>query len=222
LSTRAEIRERFRAENPEIDVRVIPDATLNSWMKTANKEVCAETRCIVSNVASTFNTTIGLQYYDIQSLISNFFDVDELPGGGIYYNDVPLEKKSPSEMNGLRRSWRSGDSGTPKYWWLRGRYLWFDRAPDAAQDVDIDSILIPDDFDSDSKSPFNEQTHLQIYDDSINKYLQWRTKAKVGKVDESAIAKADYMSYIKWMKSSVGKMRASVIQMRPRSYPTNE
>jgi hypothetical protein len=218
--TRQELRDKFRAENPEITDRVITDVTLNTWMKIANKEVCCMTRCIVSNVPQTFNTTIGIQYYDLEQRISNFYDIDDLPGGGVYYNDEALEKASPSEMNHRNSKWLSAEDGTPKRWWMRGKYLWFDVAPDAADDVDVDCILLPSDFDSDSEQPFNELGYLQTYDDSISKYLQWRCKAKVGKPEEANIAKKDYLDYVAWMKKSVRSMKASPIQLKPKSYPS--
>lgn len=219
--TRQEIRDKWRNENPEITTRVISDAVANDWLLQANKEVCAETRCIVSNVSETFNTVANTQYYDLEAQIDNFFDIDDLPGGGVYYNDVPLEKSSPSEMNSQKRTWRSSSSGTPKKWWMRGKYLWFDKAPDAAQDVDVDCIYIPNDFDSDSEEPFNELGYLQVYSDSLSKYLQWRTKQKVGKQEEAAIAQKAYYDYVAWMKKLVRKAKASAIFRRPSAYPYN-
>lgn len=217
--TREEIRNDFRTENPEITDRVITDATLNLWMKKANKEICAETRCIVTNVSETFNTVIGTQYYDLEAEIDNFFDIDDLPGGGVYYNDVPLEKSSPSEMNSQRNRWRSAQSGTPRKWWMRGKYLWFDVAPVAVQDVDIDCVLIPNDLSSDSQEPFNELGYLQVYSDGISKYLQWRCKAKVEKSEEAAIAQKAYIDYVAWMKKLVRRAKASAIFRRPSAYP---
>lgn len=217
--TREEIRNDFRTENPEITDRVITDATLNTWMKKSNKEICAETRCIVTNVSETFNTTVNIQYYDLESLIDSFFDIDDLPGGGVYYNDVPLEKTSPAELNSSSRLWRSYAAGTPKKWFMRGKYLWFDRMPSAAQDVDVDCILIPNDFDADDEEPFNELGHLQAYTDSISKYLQWRCKAKVGKPEEAASAMKAYLDYVAWMKKNVRRAKASAIFRRPSAYP---
>ena len=219
--TRLEIREKFRTENPEITTRVITDDLLSDWMLTANQEICAETRCIVSNVSETFNTVANTQYYDLESMITNFFDIDDLEGGGVYYNDIPLEKTSPSEMNSNSRRWRSFAAGTPKKWFLRGKYLWFDRMPDAAQDVDVDCILIPNDFDSDSEEPFNELGFLQVYCDGINKYLQWRCKAKVGKPEEALTAKKVYQDYVLWMKGMVRRKKATAIYRKPSSYPMN-
>lgn len=220
--TRQELRDKFRVENPEITEKVISDTVLNVWMKIANKEICSNTRCIVSNVPATFNTTIDVQYYDLETLIDNFLDIDDTPGGGVYYNDVSLIKTSPMEMNEQSSKWRSATSGTPKKWWLRGKYLWFDRKPDAAEDVDIDCILLPDDFDSDSELPFNGLEYLQVYDDAISKYLQWRVKQKVGKQEEAAIAKKDYLDYTAWMKKSVRSMKAAPIQFRPKAFPSNQ
>ena len=219
--TRAEIRASFRVESPEITDRVITDAAINSFMLVANREICAETRCIVTNVSETFNTVANTQYYDLEAEIENFFDIDDSTGGGVYYNDLPLEKSGPAEMNSSNRSWRSFAAGTPKKWWMKGKYLWFDRKPDAAQDVDVDCILIPNDFDSDAEEPFNELGYLQVYSDGISKYLQWRCKAKIGKGDEAAIAKKDYYDYTAWMKKLVRSAKASAIFRRPSSYPLN-
>ena len=219
--TRQEIREKFRNENPEVTTRVITDAVLNDWALTANQEICAETRCIVSNVSSTFNTTITAQYYDLQTRITNFFDIDDYDGGGVYYNDLPLEKSSPAEMNANSRRWRSNATGTPKKWWMRGTYLWFDRIPNAVQDVDVDCILIPNDFDADSEEPFNEIGYLQVYSDGISKYLQWRCKAKIGKPEEAQIAQKAYYDYTVWMKKAVRRGKAASIHLRPSAYPVN-
>lgn len=218
---RSDIRDKFRNENPEITSRVITDAVLNDWMETANLEMCAETRCIVTNVSETFNTVANTQYYDLESRITNFLDIDDSTGGGVYYNDLPLEKTSPSEMNSSHRSWRSFAAGTPKKWWMKGKYLWFDRKPSAIQDVDVDCILLPNDFDADGEEPFNELGHLQVYADGISKYLQWRCKAKIGKADEAAIAQKAYLDYVAWMKKKVGSAKAATIFRRPGSYPIN-
>ena len=217
--TREEIRDDFRTESPEITTRVITDAVLNLWMKKANREICAETRCIVTNVSETFNTVANTQYYDLEARIDNFFDVDDMPGGGVYYNDVPLEKTSPSELNSSHRLWRSNTAGTPKKWFLRGKYLWFDKKPNAAKDVDVDCVLIPNDFDADAKEPFNELGYLQVYSDGISKYLQWRCKAKVGKQEEAATAQKAFREYTAWMKKLVRSAKASAIFRRPSSYP---
>lgn len=219
--TRQEIREDFRTENPEITDRVITDALLNSWMKKANKEICAIARCIVSNVSSTFTASTSAQYYDLESLISKFYDIDDSPGGGVYFNDIPITKSNPAEMNQNKRTWRSSSTNTPKKWWRRGKYLWFDVVPSAAEDVDIDSILLPDDFDADEKEPYNELGHLQVFSDGINKYLQWRCKQKVGKPEEAMTAQKSYYEYTTWMKKMVNSSKAAPIFLRPTSYPIN-
>lgn len=217
MSTRLEIREQFRIENPELTDRVITDTQLNIWCKAANKEICAITRCIVSNVSATFNTEASTKYYDLSDIIYKFFDIDDIPGGGVYYDDVPLKKATPAEMNQLSRNWRSAANGTPKKYWRRGKYLWLHPTPDAAQDVDVDSILLPDDFDSDLEMPYNDLEHLSPYHDGIQKHLQARAKAKVGKQEEATIAKKDYSDYVSWMKRMVAGYSHAAIYQRPGS-----
>jgi hypothetical protein len=212
--TRQELRERFRVENPEITERVLTDAVLNLWLKLGNKEVCTATRCILSNEAETFDTVADTQFYDLQSRITKFLDIDDMPGGGVYYDDVPLTKTTPGEMNSIRRNWRTDESGTPKRYWRRGRYLWLDVPPDAVVELAIDCYLIPDDFDSDVESPYNDLTHLETYHDALSKYLQWRAKEKVGKADEALKAKTDYLDYVKWMKKMVQGYNQHAVFMR--------
>ena len=213
---RADLREKFRAENPELTTRVVTDATLNSWMLTSNKEVCCETRCIMTNASEIIDSVVDVQYYDLETQISNFLDIDDMPGGGVYYDDKPLKKVTAGEMNYIKGSWKDSASGTPERYWRRGKYLWFDVAPDtSAVEIAVDCILKPDDFDSDTKEPFNQLGYLQDYSDAISKYLQWRTKQKVGKQDEAAIAFRDYTGYVKWMKKRVKSAKLSAIFLRP-------
>lgn len=214
---RSEIRETFRAENPEITERVVTDAVLNAWMLRADKEICAITHCILSNTAETFTAVVNTQYYDLEANIDKFFDVDDLPGGGVYFNNKPLKKATPAEMNFVLRTWKTSASGTPKKWWRRGKYLWFDRAPSAASTIAVDTVYISNDFDSDAKTPYNSLGHLEPFHDGILKYLQWRAKQKIGKPDEAKIAKDDYTSYTKWMNSKVREYNNAAILMRPRA-----
>lgn len=213
--TRADLRTKFRAENPEITSNVASDVTINSWMLTANDEICCETRCIVTNESETFNSVINTQFYDLEVNISKFYDIDDMPGGGVYYDDTPLTKGSAAEMNYTSKNWKTRSSGTPKKYWRKGKYLWFDRAPDAVVEIAVDCVLRPNDFDNDAEEPFNELGHLQSYSDGINKYLQWRTKQKVGKQDEAMIAYRDYLSYVKWMKSRVKASKYGAVFIRP-------
>lgn len=214
--TRLEIRQTFRVENPEMTERVITDAQLNSFMLSANKEICCLTRCIVTNETQVIDSVADMQYYDLEANVDNFYDIDDMPGGGVYYDDVPLKKKSAAEMNYVSKNWKTNDSGTPKYYWRKGQYLWFDRAPDTAGvDIGVDCILIPDDFDSDSEEPFNEIGNLQVYTDSILKYLQYRAKQKIGKHDEAAIAQKDYLSYVQWMSKRVKAAKFAAIFIKP-------
>ena len=214
--TRQELREKFRAENPEITDRVIGDATLNSWMETANEEVCCETRCIVTNETEVFDSSTAGAFYDLESNITNFHDIDDMPGGGVYYDDEPLVKASPGEMNYKKRTWKSAASGTPKYYWRRGKYLWLHPAPDDDDiEIGVDCILRPDAFDSEDEEPFSGLGHLQAYSDAINKYLQWRCKSKVGKGEEAMTAEKDFASYVAWMKKRVKGSKYGSIYIKP-------
>lgn len=215
--TRLELRNKFRVDNPEITARVITDSQLNSLMLDANIEVSCETRCIVRNEPISINSVVDQQFYNLQSLVSNFFAIDDMPGDGVSYNGSSLDKSSPGEEKYISKTWRGRSNGTPKRYWLRGgQYLWFDKAPDTSDLVIlVDCILTPDDFDSDEKTPFNELQHLQVFTPAIIKYCQWHTKAKIGKPDESAIAYNDYVKYLAWMKKTVKGGKYGAIYIKP-------
>lgn len=213
--TRAELRTRFRNENPEITDRVISDAVLSAWMIVGNLEICTITRCIVSNALQNIQSVDGQAYYDLET-ITNFLDIDDMPGGGVYYEDNPLKKASPGEMNLLTKNWRAADEGTPTKWWRRGKYLWLYPTPDtSAEDIDIECILKPNSWTSDVEGPFNNLGHLESYHDGISKYLQWRCKEKIGKLEEAQKCKKDYIDYVQWMKKMVSGYSKSAIFFKP-------
>lgn len=214
---RAELRQKMRDENPEITDSVISDATLNGWLQQANLEISAMTYCIVTNESATFDSVVGQQFYDLDLNIPNFYAVDDMPGGGVFYNNVFLKKVTPGEMNYVRRSWKTAPPGVPRRWWRRGQYLWFEVKPSAIKEIAVDAYLMPDPFDNDAKLPFNEMTSLIPFHDSLSKYLQWRVMQKVGKDDEAKIAKADYLDYVKWMKGLVKAAHQQSVFMRPTS-----
>lgn len=215
---RAEIRQVFRDENPDIPDRVVSDTTLNSWCLLADKEICCETRCIVTNESETFDTVAGSWYYDLSSKIEKFFEIDDFPGGGVYYDDDPLKKITPGRMNTIDSTWKLRSNGTPTRYWRRGQYLWFDRPNEASSEIAVDAVLYPDDFDSDTKEPYDGLTHLEPYHEAIVRYLEWRAKQKSGKDGESAIAFKNYTMYRSNMKKKIRGYQQGNSQMRIRAY----
>ena len=203
---RATIRERFRSENPEITERVVSDAILNGWMLDGDKDICMLTKAIISNIPETFNAVVGTQYYDLTVNISKFQEIDEYPGGGVWFNNRALDKSTSSEMNYTLAGWKDDPSNsTPQRYFRRNQYLWFDVPPDAASEIAVSTVYISDDFDSDNKTPYNELTYLEPYHPGIMKYLQWKAKQKVGKDNEAKKAEAEYYTYAKRMYKNINR-----------------
>ena len=201
---RATIRTRFRAENPELTTRVVTDATLNGWILDGDKDICAATRCIISNIPEIISAVEDTQYYDLTANISNFFDIDEYPGGGVWYDDQPLEKCSEAEMNYILRNWKDPTSGTPRKYFRRGRYIWFDVPPDTDDiEIAISTVYISDDFNADGDTPYNGLSYLEPYHPGVLKYIQWKAKMKVGKDEEQASAQREYYTFVKRMAKAV-------------------
>lgn len=215
--TREDIINRFRQENPEITDRVITDAVLNSWCIIGNQEICARARLIVDQDGTTIETNEDEQYWDLTNEIDKFYSIDEYPGGGVTYNDKRLTKTTMAKLDSESPNWRSRSSGTPKEYYIRGKYLYLDRPIDSNEyDIKIYSCLIADDFDDDAKTPYNQITMYEPYHPGLIFYLQWRAKAKIGKPEERNTAKQEFIDYANWIKREVGGMKYGQIYFQPK------
>ena len=222
--TRSEIITRFREENPEITSNVASDTVLRSWCKEGNVQVCTMARLIVATGTITAVTTTALatrdSQYDLTSNFTKFFDVDESIGGGVSFyvsssNVKRLKKLSKAELDDLRPNWKTQSTGTPKNYFRRGKYLNLDPAPNSANTIYVDYVALPDDFDDDAKTPYNQLTHLAPFHYGIVKYLVWQAKAKVGKPEERQNAKIEFEEYIRWIIREIGGGKNSRIYFRP-------
>jgi len=215
--TREEIVEKFRTENPDITKNVISDTLLYDWCLTADKEICAATRCITDQNGTTITTAEDDSYYDLTDKIDKFYDIDDFPGSGVLYNSKRIEKTTMAKLDEDYPNWRSRSSGTPREWYRRGQWLYLDRPIDSKEyNIKVYSVLISDDFDDDDITPFNQLSFLEPFHDGINKYLQWRGKQKKGNDNEAMIAKQDYMDYIAWMRKTIGGNKFGPIYFQPK------
>jgi len=208
---RSELVAKFREENPEITKRVITDVVLYSWLEEGNREICAKTRCIVDQDGTTIETSEDDQSWDLTNVIDKFYDIDSYPASVVVYNGKRLDKKTMAQLDAEKINWRSASSGIPKAYYRRGKWLYLDRPiNEAADDLIIYAVLIPDDF-NDDVMPFNQLEYLENFHYSLIYYLQKRAKMKIGKSDEEVKALAEYDAYIRWMKSELGGGKYSAI-----------
>lgn len=217
--TRAQIISQFRSENPEITARAIDDPVLNNWCLAGDKIVCALSRCIVSDVEfhSVTSTSVYSTKYDLANLISKFQDIDDFPGGGVSFDNVPLTKTTVAELDAETPTWRKRSAGTPTKYYRRGNFLYFDRpVKTSALDIRVYVVLVSDDFDNDNKTPFNQLTFLEPYHNAINKYLQWQAKISKGEPQDALKAEQDFYGFIKTMTKNIGGGKYSPIRFEPR------
>lgn len=215
--TRLEILTRFREENPEITDRVLTDIVLNSWQLIGNQEICARARLIVDQDGTTIETAENDQSFDLTNEIDKFYSIDDYPGGGVTYNDKRLDKTTIAKLDSEALSWRSRASGTPREYYVRGKWLYLDRPVGSdEEDIKIYSVLIADDFDDDNKTPYNQITMYEPYHPGMIFYLTWRAKTKVGKPEDAARAKQEYLDYIQWVRREVGGMKYGPIFLQPK------
>jgi len=213
---RSEIISRFQEENPEITTRVVTAAVLQEWVKVGNLEFACGARMISS--VTTFSAVIGIDEYDLMDQITNFYDIDELPGGGVAYDDKRVRHTTRAELDRKTSSWRSNSNGTPRKYYRRNQYIYFERPPDATDDITIDAIIKPDAFDDDAKTPFNELTYLESFHYGLVLYLKMRAKGKVGKLEEFKAAYAEYDTYQKATKKIIQGGKLSKISITPSQH----
>lgn len=214
--TRSEIISRFREECPEIPSRVISDAVLNSWCELADKEFCAETRCIVDQDGTEWDTAVNDEYYDLTSKITNFYDIDDTYASGVLYDGEYLTKTTMAGLDMDSKNWRARSAGSPKKWYRRGKYLYLDRPVDTAGiKVKVYAVLISDDWNADV-APYNQRTELEPFHEAMLLSLIMRAKAKIAKPEESMRAQAEYQAFVKWSKLQLMGNKSGPIYFRKR------
>ena len=212
---RGEIITRFRQENPEITTNVASDAVLQSWCEVGDQEIATRVRLVRST--SEFTAVIGVSTYNLTNEITNFYDIDEYPGGGVAFDDNRIVLETKSSLDAKRPAWRSASNGTPKDYYRRQQNLIFGTPPDAASTIDVDTVLIPNPLDDDTKIPFNELTYLEPFHYSLVLYLKMRAfNGKVKKKDMGEMSRQELEVYINWMKKEVDRGTYSSIQIRPK------
>lgn len=213
---RGQVIARFREECPEITTRTISDAVLQSWCIVGEHEVCAKARLIKGD--KTFPSIIGIDAYDLTDKIAKFYDIDDLPGSGVIYDNDQLTKTSAAELDQLNESWRDNSNGTPDKYFRRGKFLNFEQPPDAVVDIQVYTILVSDDWNDDNIDPFNQLSYYEPHHYVMVLYLIMRAKSKVGKPQEKADAKAEYKDYVDSMKEVEDRGDHSAIQLKPKQY----
>lgn len=210
--TRDDIIQTFRDENPRFKTaKAVSNTTLASWCKIGDKDVCARVRCIPGDFE--FTTVEDQAKYDLTDEESKFYAIDEYPGGGIAYDDDRLTKRTIAYLDNNSSGWRTEDSDTPTDFYIRGQYIYLRPAPNDALTVKVYCNLISDDFDSGSKTPYNELTYLEPFHYALVKFLKWKSEQKKGgKRQDALIAKAEYEDYIKFMQRELGGMKYGPIR----------
>ena len=217
---RAEILTVFRSDNPELTDRVMTDAAAYAYLKEGDKEECAISKCIVGDTtfSSVASSTVYTAKYDLTTLIDKFYAIDDNPGGGVIFDGDPLDKTTVAELDMLSSSWRSRSAGTPKKWYVRGNYLYFDRPVlTAGLDIMVYTALVSEDFDNDLKEPFNSLQYLRPFHIALVKYLKAMGKAKIGKPQEAQQAMQDFREYCLWFGKETKGNRFGKIYLQPKA-----
>ena len=222
--TMADIIQRFRDENPELDANVIPDSTCISWLGVGDSEICTQFRLInVQDVNIT--PVVGQRDYDMTKVNANFLDIDEMPGGGIvaWFNSNSSYKKltltTKGQLDADNSQWRSAGSGKPLYYYRYGQNIsLYPIADSTISAITADFIILSNPFINLNQKPFNEIPYLVNFHYALVLYLTWRGKAKIGKDAESESTLQLMNAYLNKMVKTLGR-KYGPIQFRPSGLP---
>lgn len=214
--TRAEIITRFREECPDVTTNVVSNTQLQNWCQVGDKEICAKARLIKGETTITASTSTNA--YNLTLNITNFYDIDDFPGGGVVYDGKAISLTTIAELDEITPNWRSNATGIPKRYYRRNQFLYLDRVPSSAVSMIVYAILVSEDFDDDSKLPFNQYTFLEPFHYSMVLYLKKRAKALLEKDESNAYGRAvtEYEDFVKWMKKEVNRGTLHTAQFRPQ------
>lgn len=220
----SDIIQRFRDENPEIDVNVIPDATLMGWLLVGDQEVCMDQRLVTTENVNIPSVT-GQSTYSLTALNSLFFDINESYGGGlVYYNANYYKRVYPQTKAWLDNNmsqWRTASTGTPRWYYRSGSNIVVYPTPDdTVVNFNIDLVLLSNPFIQLNQMPYNQLPYLAPFHYALVLYLQWRAKIKVGKEEEGMAAYKLYQVYLQWMRKTIQGGRQGVIEFRPQGLPS--
>lgn len=221
----SDIIQRFRDENPELDANVITDATLMSWLLVGDLEICTKVR-LINQEGVSITAVSGQSTYDLTLTSSLFLDIDEAIGGGlVYYNTSGSYKritlKTKAWLDNNSSQWRTGSSGTPKYYYRYGKNIIVYPKPDSTiVNFKADLILLSNPFNNLNITPFNQLPYLAPFHVSLVLYLQWRAKIKIGKAEEADTALKALNAYLDWMIKTIGGGKYGEMEFRPQGLPS--
>jgi len=223
--TMADIIQRFREENPELDANVIPDSVCVSWLTVGDSEVCTKARLINIQDVS-IPPVVAQRDYDLTKINANFLDIDEMPGGGVvaWYNSntsyKKLTMKSKGELDADNSQWRTVTDGKPLYYYRYGQDICLYPPPDSSvSNITCDLVLLSTPFINLNQVPYNGIPYLANFHYALVLYLTWRGKAKMGKDSEADTALKVFGGYVDWMIKTIGR-KYGAIQFRPSGLPT--
>lgn len=213
--TRQEIRERFRQENPDITDRTISDTVLNDWINLGQEEMAAETQFLVEDLAFT---TVSTQLsYDLTTLSSKFYNIDD-KSSGVFYDNKFLVPSSPAELANSNKRFKENTAGEPKAWYRRQNTITLDKYPESAKELLVPCVLLPNDMTSDSDIPFNGLLYLSPVHYGLVAYLTMKAKGKLDKKEAMSIAQQEYMTYVQKGRNLVTSNRKGAVSNLPRKH----
>lgn len=221
----SDIIQRFRDENPELDANVISNTVLMEWLLTGDLEICTKVR-LINQEGAVLTSVANQSTYDITTTSALFLDIDESVGGGICYfltsgTYKRIYPKTKAWLDNNNSQWRTANSGTPLYYYRYGKNVVFYPKPSSSVSYfTVDLILLSNPFNNLNIMPFNQLPYLAPFHPSLNFYLNWRAKVKIGKQDESDTALKAYDAYVGWMIKTIGGGKYGVIEFRPTGLPS--
>lgn len=194
-----EIIDDVREELVETIAAFWSDAQLLALLNRAEKDFCNKTRMLEGR--ATMQTQIGIMNYPLPSnwLSAKGVTYDDAvvnPDTTITHNLRRLRPTNLEKMLQERPQFRdvsdTGTFGMPDQYFLWGREIWLNRAPDKAVDVELwfKSKPIPI---TDPEQQINIDDSLS---DALHQYMLWKAWSKEKEFDLATAAEQEYIRYV--------------------------
>jgi len=186
-----------RAFNKEIrNVKDFPDTFLTTLLNNGGVDVTKEAKFFPDD--NTFNVVADQKEYNITELSSKFLTMEK---SGIYFNTgtvaapvwLQLWPVTRKYMDEHIRDWRNANSGSPQYYFKEGNTITFYPTPEDSLNGGFKAYFYKKPIAMSGTDDYlfegtTEISDLIIFDDTVQKYLEWKVSKVLNKTKEIQLA----------------------------------
>ncbi len=174
-------------------------ALVIGWFNDGQKDVARKTKCLKKY--SYTPSVKDQQEYDLSTL-TGFLEIDRQ--GGVTYDGLRLDPVTIDELDFTKAKWRNADSGTPKYYYKRGKYIGlYPKPSETGKSIGVYCSYMPTDMANSGDQPFDGVVEFVPYHDLPLLYAIGLAKFGKGQFATKELALAEYTARMTAMKNEL-------------------